>query len=331
MFSNDANPFSNPRVLSVLLTEEANMLEQATKYYIISGPNSTTKVVFEVENNPQKHCGKPAIFNPTNYDSLYNAIISGALDLRSERNLCKERDGATQLLQHMASTENNGFVQFYAYNPKHTSHKTSDEDIKQNMEYEMNLGIKLDYFFYQSSRLIQASELKLLKNHCELDRTKIPSILTLSPENPRLAGYMLTGYRLMFLETNGSIAWLYRCPLIHSPLHTMNQCYERIPILYEGQIRFIDPITRQTHSAANLKICTDRMKNLFQCDMEQDSWCTLTPGIVHQDRPAVFGHKDISPVAVLSFPGPQDAGMYTRSVFSSFWDSILITPPLGIL
>ena len=66
----------------------------------------------------------------------------------------------------------------------------------------------------------------------------------LALENPRLAGYMLTGNRSMFLETDGSLAWLYHCPMVHSLLHTMCQCYDRIPILYEGEIRFVDPITK---------------------------------------------------------------------------------------
>ena len=60
--------------------------------------------------------------------------------------------------------------------------------------------------------------------------------------------------------------------------------------------------------------------------MDQEvSLYTLPPGIVHQDKPAVLGPKDVSPVAVLSFPGSQDAGMYIRSQLSSFWDSILIS------
>ena len=195
-----------------------------------------------------------------------------------------------------------------------------------NMDYEMHMGTKLDYLFFQSSRLLQASEIQLLKNQCEQERTQILSILMLSVENPRLAGYMLTGNQSMLLKTDGSLAWLYHCPLVHSPLHTMNQCYDRIPILYEGQIQLVDPITRQTHPATNIQNYTDRVKNLFQFNMDQeDSWYTLTPGIVHQDRPAVFGPKDISPVAVHSFPGSQDAGMYTRSELSNFWDSILIS------
>ena len=86
-------------LLSVLRTEDVNMVNQGTKYYIISRPDSTTKFVFQVKNNHRKHGGKPTDIYPTNYDSLYVAIISGGFDLRSGRNLGKERNGATQLLQ----------------------------------------------------------------------------------------------------------------------------------------------------------------------------------------------------------------------------------------
>ena len=317
-------------VLSILRTEEFNMVKQGTEYYIISGPGSTTKFVFEVKNKPQKHCGKPTDIYPTNCDSFYVAIISGGFDLRSGRNHGKERNGATQLLQYIAPTEKNGFAQLYAYDPKHTSHKISNEDMYLNMDYEMHFGTKLDYLLFQSSRLLQASEIQLLKNQCEPERTQILTILMLTLENPRLAGCMLPGNHSMFLETDGSLVWLYHCPLVHSPLHKIIKCYDRIPIIYEGQIQFVDPITRQTHPAASIQNCTDRIRNQFQFDMDQeDSWYTLTPGIVHQDRPAVFGPKDISPLVVDSFPGSQDARMYTRSVLSNFWDSILISAASG--
>ena len=169
-------------VLSVLRTEEVNMVKQGTKYYIISGPSSKTKFVFEVTSNPQKHCQKPTDIYPTNYHSLYVAVISGGFDLRSGRNLGKEWNGATQLLQYIPPTENNGFAQLHAYDPKHTSHKTSDEDMYLNMDYEMHMGTKLDYLFFQSSQLLHASEIQLLKNQCEQGRTQILTILLLSLE-----------------------------------------------------------------------------------------------------------------------------------------------------
>ena len=46
-------------MLSVLRTEDVNMVKQGSKDNIISGPISTTKFVFEVKNNPQRHGGKP--------------------------------------------------------------------------------------------------------------------------------------------------------------------------------------------------------------------------------------------------------------------------------
>ena len=222
----------------------------------------------------------------------------------------------------------NDFGQLYAHNPQLEGtqlQKANDPNSYLNMDYEMHLGTKIDYLFFQSSRLLQATEIQLLQNQCEQEFTQILTNLMLALENPRLAGYMLTGNRSMFLETDGSLAWLYHCPKFHSPLHTMNQCYDKIPILYEGEIRFVDPITRQTYPDAVPQNCSDRIKNLFQLDMDQeDSWYTLTTGIVHQDRPAIFGPKKITPMSAQSLTGSQDAGMYTRNELRGFWDNILI-------
>ena len=304
------------------------MVKQDTKYYVISGKDSTSKFVFEVKNNPQKHCGKPTPNYPTNYDSLYMARLSEGFDMNTERNLGREKNGATKILQYLGPKAKNDFGQLYAHNPHLEGtqlQKADDPNSYLNIDYEMHLGTKIDYLFFQSSRLLQATEIQLLQNQCEQERTQILTNLMLALENPRLAGYMLTGNRSMVLETDASLAWLYHCPKVHSPLHTMNQCYDKIPILYESEIRFVDPITRQTYPDAVPQNCSDRIKNLFQLDMDQeDSWYTLTPGIVHQDRPAIFGPKKITPMSAQSLTGSQDAGMYTRNELRGFWDNILI-------
>ena len=98
------------------------------------------------------------------------------------------------------------------------------------------------------------------------------------------------------------------------------------PDTLRGPNPIFDPITLQTHPAANIQNCTDQIKNLFQFDTDQeDLRYTLSPDIVHQDRPAVFGPRGVSRVAASSFPASQDAGIRTRSELSSFWDSILIS------
>ena len=112
------------------------------------------------------------------------------------------------------------------------------------------------------------TKIQLLQNQCEQERTQIPTNPILGLEKPRLADYMLTGNRSMFLETDGSLAWLYHCPMVHSPLHTMTHCSDRIPILYEGEIRLVDPIIRQTYPDAVTQNRSNRIKNLFQLDMD---------------------------------------------------------------
>ena len=228
---------------------------------------------------------------------------------------------------HLLQCQNNAFLakpgDLYVYSPQP---KPADPYINTwlNMDYELQQGTKLDYLFSESSRALQASELILLKNQCEQERNQSFTILMLSLENPRLAGYMLIGNRSMFLEAYGSLAWLYSCPQVRSPLHTLNQCYNKIPIFYKRQIQFVDPITRQTLPDALPQNCSDPIEILFQMDMDQKvSWYSLIPEIAHRDRPAVFAPKDISPFTTQKFPQSAKAGMYTKGQLSEFCDAIL--------
>ena len=308
--------------ISILRTEGVNMVKQGKTYCVFSGTDSSSKFVFEVKNNPQKYCGKPTSIYLTNSDSFDMDRLSVDFDMDTGRNLGRDQNGATKVLQYLGPKEKGDFSQLYAHNPKsertQKSQKT-DLDNYLKIDYKMHFGTKIDYLFFQSSRLLQATEIQLLQNQCEQQRTQVLTNLMLALENPRLAGYMLTGNRSMFLETDGSVAWLYHCQKVHSPLHTMNQCYDRSPILYRGQIQTVDFITRQTYPLATTQNCSDRIKNLYQLDMDQeDSWYTPTPGFVQHDKPAIFGPQDINLVASHTFTGSQDAGMYTRNELKRF-------------
>ena len=130
----------------------------------------------------------------------------------------------------------------------------------------------------------------------------------------------------MFLETDGSLARLYSCPQVRSPLHTLNQCYDKIPMLYKRQIQIVDPITRQTLPDAMPQKCSDPIKNLFQMGMDQkDSWCSLTRKIAHRDRSVGFAPKDISLFTAQKFPQSAKAGMCTKGQLSEFLDAILMS------
>ena len=51
-------------------------------------------------------------------------------------------------------------------------------------------------------------EIQLLRNECEKEQTQIFGKLMTTPDNPRLAQYMLIGSGSRFFETDRSVAWL---------------------------------------------------------------------------------------------------------------------------
>ena len=72
-------------------------------------------------------------------------------------------------------------------------------------------------------------------------------------------------------------------PLMRSPPHVMNQCYDKIQISYKNATFFVDPITRQTYPDAQVQNCSDWIKNIFQFDMDdENSWFTITPTLEHR-------------------------------------------------
>ena len=158
--------------------------------------------------------------------------------------------------------------------------------------------------------MLEGSEIQLLKNLCEQERTQSLTISMLSLENPRLVGYMLTGNHSMFLSTDGSLAWLYHCPLMRSPPLVMNQSYDKNPMFYKNAIFVVDLISRQTYPDAQVQTCSHRIKNFIQFNMEDENWWfTITPTLEHRKRPAVFGPKDLTSVYRRALGGAGDAGI----------------------
>ena len=99
---------------------------------------------------------------------------------------------------------------------------------------------------------------------------------------------------------------------MRSPPHVMNQCFDKSPIFYKNAILFVDLVIRQTYPDAQVQNCSDRIKNLFQFDKEdENSWLTITSTPEHKKRPEVFGPKDVTPVSRRAFGRAGDAGIYT--------------------
>ena len=67
-------------------------------------------------------------------------------------------------------------------------------------DYELHFGTKLDSKMYFNTKQLRHSEMTLLQNHCQLERTQMLTLLLLAMQNTRLVGDMLTGNRSMFRD-----------------------------------------------------------------------------------------------------------------------------------
>ena len=190
--------------------------------------------------------------------------------------------------------------------------------------YDLHLGTKLDHKMYLNNNQLRNSEMTLLQNQYELERTQMLTILMLAMQNTRLAGFMLTGNRSMFLDTDGSVAGLHHCPRDLSPVRVLDKCYDCIPILFERTTKFVDPITRQTYDFASGILCLGDYTNVFQHDPENDnSWYQLLPDPMPFNTPLLFKPTELGHITQFPTFDTRRAGMYTPKQIKNFLDNII--------
>ena len=146
----------------------------------------------------------------------------------------------------------------------------------------------------------------------------------LALQNNRLSGYMLTGKRSMFSDTDGSIGWLYHCPKKNSPLKVLDRCYDRIPIHHNDRTMFVEPITTQTIPFAREVKSVGGYKNAYQLDLDNEkSLHHLMPASVPFKTPFLFSLFSVCHIINSVGCEYQRAGIYTPNQLKDFWDNIL--------
>ena len=168
-------------------------------------------------------------------------------------------------------------------------------------------------------------ELKTLHSICELERTQLLTILALSPKNPQLAGFLLTGNRSNFLYVEGSTAWLYDCPHFISPLYKADKCFDRIPIHYRETIIYVDTITRQTFNYATPIEWGNNPQNIIELDPDTDDgdFYVLTPDPLKREAPQMFKPTQIKTTITPNTFTAQDAGIYSNAKLDQFWNRVV--------
>ena len=168
-------------------------------------------------------------------------------------------------------------------------------------------------------------ELNTLHTICELERSQLLTILTMSVQNPQLAGFLLTGNRSNFLYVEGSTAWLYDCPHFLSPLYKADRCFDRIPIHFKDTLMYVDPITRQTYDYATPITCDNYPRNIIELDPDSDDqdFYILGPEPIKHKPRLMFTPSQIKTTIPPNTFTAQDAGIYSNAELAQIWNRIL--------
>ena len=167
------------------------------------------------------------------------------------------------------------------------------------------------------------SDLNTLQTVCELERTQLLTILTMSFKTLQLAAFLLTQSRSNFLYVEGSTAWLYDCPHHISPLYIAEKCYDEIPINYLSTVKYVEPITRQTFDNALPIPCENNPQNIIALDPDTDQYYILTPKPIKRDPPLLFELRQIEISISPNTFTTQDAVIYSKQDLKQFWVRVL--------
>ena len=115
------------------------------------------------------------------------------------------------------------------------------------VHYDKHLDMKINYTISRIFQEMLLSELAIIHQLCELERTQILQSLALAVLKIPYAGFLLYGNRSNFIDYGGIILWYYTCTRNVSPLKVFEykRCYKRIPIFYKNKVYFVDTISRR--------------------------------------------------------------------------------------
>ena len=151
----------NNCVLATYWKKDVNMIKQEeNNYYIVSGRNNTSQNLFEVKREPQFFSNEPVQEYPTNHNSLYVVIDFGGFDIASGKRM--GFSGRTQHLQYyQPSVSSDGRLFVHKPESPHTDNPNPETPHYLNLDYELHQGTKLDYLFFERSKMLEGSEIQL--------------------------------------------------------------------------------------------------------------------------------------------------------------------------
>ena len=186
------------------------------------------------------------------------------------------------------------------------------------IHFDINLDMKLDYTINRIFQEMFLTELEILHQLCELERTKILQSLALATLKIPYAGFLLSGNRSNFIEYEGNILWYYTCTKKVSPLYVFDdkRCYKRIPKFYTNKVHFVGTLSRRTYFWDTVVPCGSKNSHkVVQLNPDEDKYYLLPPYPTLMQPLKKFSPESIRAIARNPNIDLQSIGIYSKSDF----------------
>ena len=160
--------------------------QKENQSFFLSGFDDTGKgmnIKLKVFPESSELCGKPERLYKTIFESLFVNYQGGFAmpggELRTKEYSSNEFQFSIDNTSHVSCTS----LSFSDVNGKWVGAQPWRSVGADEIDYELHLGTKLDYILYFNNKQLRHTEMTLLQNQCELERSQMLTILMLAMQN----------------------------------------------------------------------------------------------------------------------------------------------------
>lgn len=159
----------------------------------------------------------------------------------------------------------------------------------------------------------------LIIKRCEAEMMMIKEQLALARISPNIFAFNLLGYGFS-AYTTGDVIHIVKCQPVEVVINpNPRECYDQIPILYNGKNLFLSTITRTIIKHATLKTCNKILPVEFNVD---GTWISFTPELKFTTAPKLLNPEMKESWSPKEIKDLDHRGMYSEQDVEDFMEKL---------
>ena len=115
---------------------------------------------------------------------------------------------------------------------------------KTDINFFTYFNNKLDFLFHTNRKSLAKAYEETIKNDCKLNREILRTKLAVAITNPHIVTPLLPLEKGVFGRMMGEALFTYKCTRVEAELAPLTECTNELPVKIDGQLRFVEPVTR---------------------------------------------------------------------------------------